>query len=144
MLGGGLAGQGDKNALHLLPFLHDQARVDFPDRLEQHVSVLGRMLETIDSIFKLFQVAITGMFRMTSRARYFKEGVGSSRPHWRWLMCFWERLQANTSWKAVAKRVSFSCGAADDTNSSRTSTRHSTGPCARRLPTVYAGSLLLS
>jgi hypothetical protein len=32
------------------------------------------------SIIKFFQVDITGMFRMTSSARYFKEGVGSSRP----------------------------------------------------------------
>ena len=60
------------------------------------------------SIFKLFQVDITGMFRMTSRARYFKEGVGSSLPNGRWIMCFLERLKANTSCKAVAKRVSFS------------------------------------
>jgi hypothetical protein len=35
---------------------------------------------TLHSILKLFQVDITGMFRMTSSARYFKEGVGSSRP----------------------------------------------------------------
>jgi hypothetical protein len=34
----------------------------------------------LNSILKLFQVDITGMFRMTSSARYFKEGVGSSRP----------------------------------------------------------------
>jgi hypothetical protein len=45
------------------------------------------------SIFKLFQVDITGMFRMTSRARYFKEGVGSSRPNWRWIMCFLAQTQ---------------------------------------------------
>jgi hypothetical protein len=31
-------------------------------------------------ILKFFQIDITGMFRMTSSARYFKEGVGSSRP----------------------------------------------------------------
>jgi hypothetical protein len=36
--------------------------------------------EASNSILKLFQVDITGMFRMTSSARYFKEGVGSSRP----------------------------------------------------------------
>ena len=35
------------------------------------------------SILKFFQVDITGMFRMTSSARYFKDGVGSSRPNWR-------------------------------------------------------------
>ena len=32
-------------------------------------------------ILKFFQIDITGMFRMTSSARYFKEGVGSSRPN---------------------------------------------------------------
>ena len=35
------------------------------------------------SILKFFQVDSTGMFRMTSSARYFKKGVGSSRPNWR-------------------------------------------------------------
>jgi len=52
------------------------------------------------SILKFFQVDITGMFRMTSFTRYFKEGVGSSRPTWRWIMCFLERPKANTSCKA--------------------------------------------
>ena len=33
------------------------------------------------SILKFFQVDSTGMFRMTSSARYFKKGVGSSRPN---------------------------------------------------------------
>jgi hypothetical protein len=37
--------------------------------------------EQWNSILKFFQVDITGMFRMTSSARYFKEGVGSSRPN---------------------------------------------------------------
>src|SRR5882724_11370176 len=60
------------------------------------------------SILKFFQVDITGMFRMTSRVRYFREGVGSSRPNWRWIMCFLERPKANTSCKAVVKRLSFS------------------------------------
>jgi hypothetical protein len=32
-------------------------------------------------IFKFFQVDITGMFRMTSSARYLNEGVDSSRPN---------------------------------------------------------------
>src|SRR5438445_754381 len=50
MLGRGLVGQGDKNALHLLPLLHDQARVDFPNWLEQDSPVLGRMLETIEGL----------------------------------------------------------------------------------------------
>ena len=36
---------------------------------------------TLDSILKFFQVDSTGMFRMTSSARYFKKGVGSSRPN---------------------------------------------------------------
>src|SRR5207245_10685970 len=35
------------------------------------------------SILKFFQVDITGVVRMTSCARYCKEGVGSSRPNWR-------------------------------------------------------------
>ena len=60
------------------------------------------------SILKFFQVDITGMFRMTSRVRYFREGVGSSRPNWRWIICFLERPKANTSCKAVVKRLSFS------------------------------------
>ena len=33
------------------------------------------------SILKFFQVDSTGMLRMTSSARYFKKGVGSSRPN---------------------------------------------------------------
>ncbi len=55
------------------------------------------------SILKFFQVDITGMFRMTSSARYFKAGVGSSRPSWRWIMCFLERPKANTSCRALVK-----------------------------------------
>jgi hypothetical protein len=35
----------------------------------------------LNSILKFFQVDITGMFRMTSSARYLKAGVGSSRPN---------------------------------------------------------------
>ena len=38
-------------------------------------------VQTLNLIFKFFQVDITGMFRMTSSARYLNEGVGSSRPH---------------------------------------------------------------
>src|SRR5712692_934791 len=60
------------------------------------------------SILKFFQVDSTGMFRMTSSARYFKKGVGSSRPNWRWIMCFLERPKANTSCTAWVKRFSFS------------------------------------
>src|SRR5262249_54079612 len=52
------------------------------------------------SILKFFYVDITGMCRMTSFARYFSEGVDSSRPKWRWIMCFLERLKTNTSCKA--------------------------------------------
>ena len=37
--------------------------------------------DTIHSILKFFQVDSRGMFRMTSSARYFKKGVGSSRPN---------------------------------------------------------------
>ena len=60
------------------------------------------------SILKFFQVDITGVVRMTSCARYFKEGVGSSRPNWRWIMCFLERPKANTSCNACVKRLSLS------------------------------------
>jgi hypothetical protein len=38
-------------------------------------------LVALYSILKFFQVDSTGMFRMTSSARYFKKGVGSSRPN---------------------------------------------------------------
>ncbi len=60
------------------------------------------------SILKFFQVDITGVVRMTSCARYFKEGVGSSRPNWRWIMCFLECPKANTSCNACVKRLSLS------------------------------------
>src|SRR5215510_1873581 len=79
---------------------------------------------TTHSILKFFQVDITGIVRMTSCARYFKEGVGSRRPNWRWLMCFLELPKANTSCKAFVKRLSFSCGSSDDNKSSMKSTRH--------------------
>src|SRR5215475_9882394 len=96
------------------------------------------------SIFKFFQVDITGIVRRTSYARYCKEGVGSRRPNWRWLMCFLELPKAHTSCKAFVKRLSLSWGSSDDTKSSMTSTRHSTCTFDRRLPTVYAGRLFLS
>ena len=65
-------------------------------------------LHLCNSILKFFQVDITGMFRMTSCARYFKAGVGASRPNWRWIMCFVERPKTNTSCKALVKRLSLS------------------------------------
>src|SRR5712671_2107732 len=80
---------------------------------------------------------MTGLVRMTSYARYFKEGVDSRRPNWRWIMCFLERPKAKTSCKACVKRLSCSCGSSDDTSPSMTSTKHSTCTFARRLPTVY-------
>ena len=58
-----------------------------------------------NSILKFFQVDIIGMFRMTSSARYCKEGVGSSRPNWRWIICFLERPKANTSCKALREAM---------------------------------------
>jgi len=64
--------------------------------------------EALHSILKFFQVDSTGMFRMTSSARYFKKGVGSSRPHWRWIMGFVEGPKANTSCKAWVKCFSLS------------------------------------
>src|SRR5262245_12384240 len=84
------------------------------------------------SILKFFQVDITGIVRMTSCARYCKEGVGSRRPNWRWIMCFLELPKANTSCKAFVKHLSCSCGSSDDTKSSMTLTKHSTCTCARR------------
>jgi hypothetical protein len=65
-------------------------------------------ISPVYSILKFFQVDSTGMFRMTSSARYFKKGVGSSRPNWRWIMCFVECPKANTSCKAWVKCFSFS------------------------------------
>jgi hypothetical protein len=38
---------------------------------------------SFDSIIKFFYLDTAGMFRMTSWARYFNHGVGSSRPRWR-------------------------------------------------------------
>ena len=43
--------------------------------------IVNLVLASYHSILKFFQVDITGMFRMTSSARYFKAGVGSSRPN---------------------------------------------------------------
>src|SRR5215471_8130798 len=67
-----------------------------------------RTIFLFHSVFKFFQVAITGIVRMTSYARYFKEGVGSSRPNWRWIMCFLEWPKANTWCNACVKLLSFS------------------------------------
>src|SRR5262249_23266356 len=106
-------------------------------------STRRRFFKIMNLILKFFQVDITGMFRMTSSARYFKEGVGSSRPSWRWLICFVEHPKANTSCRALVKRCRRLWGASEDTKSSMTSTRHSTCTFALRLPTVYAGRLFL-
>jgi hypothetical protein len=43
--------------------------------------VILALLYCYNSILKFFQVDSRGMFRMTSSARYFKKGVGSSRPN---------------------------------------------------------------
>ena len=43
-------GERDEDALHLLPFLHNEARVDFPEGLAQHVSILRRVLEAIEGL----------------------------------------------------------------------------------------------
>jgi hypothetical protein len=66
-------------------------RVLFGDSISEH------------SVLKFFQVDKAGMFRMTSSARYFKEGVGSSRPHWRWIICFLDWPKTNISCKAWVK-----------------------------------------
>ena len=51
-------------------------------RTHDACKVTGKTCDkTYHLILKFFQVDITGMFRMTSSARYFKEGVGSSRPN---------------------------------------------------------------
>ena len=44
-----------------------------------------------NSVFKFFQADITGVVRMTSCARYFKEGWVRVALGWRWIMCFFER-----------------------------------------------------
>jgi Acetyltransferase (GNAT) domain len=46
----------------------------------EDAQLIGACDVTLDSILKFFQVDKIGMFRRTSSARYFKEGVGSSRP----------------------------------------------------------------
>src|SRR6516225_5516499 len=109
-----------------------------------HFKRIATASELYHSILKFFQVDITGTFRMTSSARYFKEGVGSSRPSWRWILCFLERLKANTACRALVKCCKRLWGASEDTKSSMTSTKLSTCTCALRLPTVYAGRLFLS
>jgi class 3 adenylate cyclase len=57
-------------------------------------------------ILKFFQVDNAGIFRMTSSARYFREGVGARRPNWRWIICFLDWAKVNTSCKAFVKRLS--------------------------------------
>ena len=47
-LGRRFEGQGDEDPLHILPFLHGEAGVDVPNGLEQHVSILARMLEALE------------------------------------------------------------------------------------------------
>jgi hypothetical protein len=47
-LGRRFEGQGDEDPLHFLPFLHDEAGVDVPNGLEQHVSILAWMLEALE------------------------------------------------------------------------------------------------
>ena len=54
---------------------HEAAAEEIEARTAKHL--------TFHSILKFFQVDIIGMFRMTSSARYRKDGVGSSRPNWR-------------------------------------------------------------
>ena len=53
------------------------------DRFQRETAILYWLFQLWNSIFKFFQVDSTGMVRMTSAARYFKYGVGSSRPSWR-------------------------------------------------------------
>jgi hypothetical protein len=57
---------------HLFGFYNPKQLADFLDIPHQKLSV--------HSMLKFFQVDSTGMLRMTSSARYFRDGVGSSRP----------------------------------------------------------------
>ena len=77
-----------------------------PQRLKEAYVTNG--VSILHSILKFFQVDNVGMLRMTSSARYFKEGVGSRRPNWRWIRCFLEWPKANTWCKACVKRCSCS------------------------------------
>src|SRR5215831_8012773 len=126
-----------RNPLSGFGVLHVELGFSGLPEIFQHVN-------DIHSILKFFQVDITGIFRMTSSARYFKAGVGSSRPSWRWTMCFLEHPKVNTSCRALVKCCRWLCGSSDDTKSSMTSTKHSTWTFALKLPTVYAGRLFLS
>src|SRR5215470_16570120 len=49
-LGGRFAGERDEDPLHLVPFLDNEPRVEFPAGFEQHVSILRRMLEAIEGL----------------------------------------------------------------------------------------------
>ena len=91
--------------------LDPHTRIEIVRHVWIHQGIYGQMTQIAQdyhisrtflyhSILKFFQVDITGVARMTSYARYFKEGVGSSRPNWRWIMCFLERPKANTSCNA--------------------------------------------
>jgi hypothetical protein len=75
------------------------------ERLWRGPEVIPLPPKTFASIFKFFQVDSTGIVRRTSCVRYCKEGVGSRRPKWRWLMCFLELPKAQTSCKAFVKRL---------------------------------------
>ena len=57
------------------------AQADTEEEILQRAAVHACMVHNMHSILKFFQVDITGTFRMTSCARYFKAGVGSSRPN---------------------------------------------------------------
>ena len=117
-----------------------------PDGLAQKdgAKALSRAESGDTATIQLNKPSRTKNLIIESYARYCKEGVGSRRPNWRWLMCFLELPKAKTLCKALVKRLSFSRGSSDDTKSSMTSTRHATCTLARRLPTVYAGRLFLS
>ena len=44
----GLEGQRDEDPQQIGPFLHDEARVDFPDGLEEHLAILAGMPKAIE------------------------------------------------------------------------------------------------
>src|SRR5215468_8917216 len=72
-LTGGVTGEASQTTSHLYREGKEHGTASQKDG-----SSIGR---AVYLILKFFQVDITGMFRMTSSARYFNEGVGSRRPN---------------------------------------------------------------
>jgi hypothetical protein len=71
----------DDRLLHLVCFTAHQFYRLQDALIDILLKAVQNGLNAYNSVFKFFQVDITGIVRMTSCARYFKEGVGSSRPN---------------------------------------------------------------